>query len=217
MELRVKPIVAFLRKVTIEGIADSLLERYEAQVGPILAPPVPVEFIVEDFLGYTVIPEYLDGDALAFIDPNERIICWNLNRSDYFDTIGPEFTLAHEIGHPELGHFEEAAIQLALGLPDEPRRLLHRAYPSGKDGRREYQAEYFASCLTIPKKLILPAAQKRNLYRSPSWSSIYELARRFNVSATAMTIRLKGLGLIYPDGKKLYTNKQEAHGQRRLF
>lgn len=215
MELRVKPTVPFVTKADIEATANSLLKRYQEREGPLEEPPVPVEFIAEDFLGFTLRWEDLpDYDTLAFIDPNEMEICFNLNRSEYFDQIGPEYSTAHEVGHYELGHFQEAGAQLKLGLMDEPKQFLHREEHPEKYGSHEFQAEYFAACLLMPRWLVIKEAEHFNLLR---WPGIYALAEKFKVSATAMAKRLEELGLIYRDGKKLYRNKQEATGQRSIF
>lgn len=214
MEYRVKPKVPFLPEADIEAVADSLLSRYEAREGIIDAPPVPIEFIAEDFLGFELRWDNLPYDTLAYVDPNASIICFNLERSDYFDNIGNEFTLAHEIGHPELGHFEEAQAQLALGLQNEPKQFLHRDKQQSKYSSHEFQAEYFASCLLMPRKLILPAVAKHDLTR---WKSITELGKQFSVSRTAMVKRLEALGLVFKVDTKLYKSKEPANGQRRLI
>lgn len=215
MELRVKPSVAFMPKADIEAVADLLLKRYQNEVGLLKDAPIPIEFITEDFLGFTLRwDELAENDTLAFIDPNKMEICFNLGRSDYFDQIGPEYCMAHEVGHYELGHFQYATIQLELGLMSEPKRFLHREIVPSKYGSHEFQAEYFAASLLMPKWLLLKLAKEYDLLQ---WSGIYSLADKFNVSATAMSKRLEELKLIYRDGKKLYRSEQEATGQLPLL
>ena len=215
MELRVRSSVDYLTEDQIENVADTLLNRYQEQKGLIEGPPIPIEFIVEDFLGYTVIWGNLqETDTFAYIDPNEKKICFNLKKPDYFDRIGPEYTMAHEIGHPELNHFEEISKQLDLGLENQPTRFLHRNPVKNGYSRHEFQAEYFASCLLMPRWLILPFSKKYNLLE---WNSLYAIADQLNVSITALTNRLRNLKLIYITDKKIYKNKQEAAGMRRLL
>ena len=217
MELRVKPEVDFLPESRIESIADALLRRLEEHLKEPLVPPVNVEFLAEDVLGFSLQSEELaEADALAYIDPNEKVICTNLARSDYFDEIGPEFTWAHEIGHSELGHFVEVGKQLTLGFLGEPKKLIHRdsICEGDKYYRHERQANFFAACLMMPRRLIVPEAQQVDCRQ---WSEIARLAKRFNVSASAMRIRLEELNLVYFDGKTLYGSKQEAKGQLPLL
>ena len=215
MELRVKPNINYLLPAAIEHKANTLLHQYEAADAPITTPPIPIEFIAEDFLGYELVWEHLsDYNTLAFVDPNEMQICFNYKRSDYFDRIGFEFTLAHEIGHPVLGHFEEAQVQFELGIKSEPTRFLHRERNSTRYQRHEIQANLFAGHLLMPKKLLVTEAHQYNLLER---NSIFELAKKFKVSFTAMLKRLQELHLVYSDGKNLYRDKQEASGMKRLL
>jgi hypothetical protein len=215
MNLRVKPVVDYLENSQIEAIANSLLERYQQQEGKIIDPPIPIEFIAEDFLGYQLLWEnFSDPGILGLVNPNTMTISFNLGRPDYFDNVGWEFTLAHEVGHPELGHFENAKPQLDLGFKDEPPKMLHREHKSKKYYRHELQAEYFAACCMMPRNLLRTKASQFYLLQ---WESIRELANQFSVSLTAMAIRLEELNLIYREGKKLYHSKEDATGQKKLF
>ena len=215
MELRVKPRVDYLTKGQLEAAAGNLLDRYEVAESPINGPPVPVEFVVENFLGFDIKWDKLNDDCtLAFIDPNRKLLCLNLDRSSYFDDVGYEYTLAHEIGHWELNHFEPATRQLELGLRDQPSRYLHRANGNRQYRSHEFQAEYFASCLLMPKRLILPTSKEYDLLE---WKSLYSINEQFKVSITAVAKRLTDLKLIYIKDKKLYNNEQEAAGIKRLF
>ena len=51
-----------------------------------------------------------------------------------------------------------------------------------------------------------------------SWPPLYRLAERFEVSITALTVRLKQLNLLYiDDQKRLYESREQATGQGSLF
>ena len=215
MGLRVKPDVKYMSEPAIEAKAEELLRRYGARVGPIEAPPVPIEFIVTEFLGFETRIENLDEpNTVAFIEPNLKMICLNEQKSDYLNRIGPEFTWAHEIGHLELGHFEDDGRQLSLAIVDDDTRILHREPTGGRRPRHEIQADFFAGCLLMPKRLLLREAKKLDLLDS---SDIYLLKDRFNVSLTAMKIRLETLGLVYFDNDMIYRDRLEAEGNRRLL
>lgn len=215
MELRVRPKVDYLTESEIEDIATELLELYQETEGEIQNPPIPIEFIVEDFLQFKVLWEvFQESDTLAYIDPNEKKICFNLEKADYFDRVGSEFTMAHEIGHFKLDHFEDVSKQLALGILDQPTRFLHRDNAGSTYSRHEFQAEYFASCLLMPKWLISTVQRKYDLLK---WHNLYTIADLFNVSITALTKRLSRLRLIYIKDKKIYTSEQDASGMSRLL
>ena len=184
-------------------------------MGPIKAPPVPIEFIVTELLGFETRIENLgEPDTVAFIEPNLKVICLNEQKSDYLNRIGPEFTWAHEIGHLELGHFEDDGHQLSLGIVKEDTRILYREPTSGRRPRHEIQADFFAGCLLMPKRLLLPLANELDLVEP---SNRQMLKDQFNVSNQAMQIRLEKLGLIYCYQGRIYRDPMEALGNRRLF
>ncbi|MCY4062337.1 MAG: ImmA/IrrE family metallo-endopeptidase [Chloroflexi bacterium] len=215
MTYRVKPVVEFMADDEIEDRANKLLRKYEAQHGPIHDPPVPVEFIAEDTLGFEVkLTELDDANTVAYIAPDQRQICVNELQSEYLNNVGQEFTIAHEIGHWVLDHFAEDRTKTLAGLDNQPTRFLHRGKPDGQYKRHEIQAEHFASCLLMPKKLILPLVTEFDVFQ---WRNLYDLQAQFHVSITAMTKRLQKLKLIYIRGKCIYANELEAHGTKRLF
>lgn len=215
MGLRVKPIVKYMSEPAIEAKAEDLLRRYEAEYGSIEAPPIPTEFIVTEFLGFeTRIENLEEPETVAYIDPNLKVICLNEQKSEYLNRIGPEFTWAHEIGHWELGHFEDIGHQLSLGIDTEDTRILHREPTGGRRPRREIQADFFAGCLLMPKRLLWPLAIKLDLLEP---SNRRKLKDRFKVSSQAMQIRLEKLGLIYRHQGRFYRDPMEALVNRRLF
>ena len=215
MDYRVKPEVEFLTESKIEAKAEALLKEYEEQQQPINGPPIPIEFIVTRLLGFDVmLTDIRETDTVAQIHPNNMTIYLNENKSDYLNEIGPEFTWAHEIGHWVLDHFEDCSRQLHLGISYQPARFLHRDTRNLRPTRHEFQAEYFAGCLLMPKRFLLPLAQQLNLLK---WPSLYTLKDQFCVSVTAMRIRLEKLGLIYVHKGAIYRDHQEALGNRKLF
>ena len=212
---RPKATVDYLTESVIEAKAEKLLRRYEDQEGPIGAPPIPIEFIVTKLLGFEIrFEDQGERQTVGYIDPNSKVICLNEQKSDYLDRIGPEFTWAHEIGHWELGHFEEDSRQLGLGIGNQDTRILEHEPTSSRRPRPEVQADYFASFLLMPKRLLLPLAIKLDLLQSASISLLKE---RFNVSSEAMKIRLEYLGLIYRHEGRIFSDRLEAQGNRRLL
>lgn len=215
MTFRVRPAVEFLSKENLEAAADALLDRFENECYPLDSPPVPVQSIAEDLLGFQISWwNFQEPETVASINPNLMEIGMNEERSDYFDHVGQGFTLAHEIGHWVLNHFFDDAKQLDLRLYGQPDRFLHRENDHGPYGSHEFQAEFFASCLVMPTRLLRPTTADLNLLK---WPNLYKLRDKFHVSITAMTKRLQYLGMIYVKDGELYRNEQEANGTHPLF
>ena len=127
-----------------------------------------------------------DGSGKAFIGINDSD---NLRRQ--------RFTLAHELGHYFLHDrsdvfFDTGAGQLRLMARDD----------LSKEGTdfREVEANLFAAELLMPSELIRRDLQDYthvDLFGDEvSESIISDLARKYNVSVRAMTVRLERLGLL---------------------
>lgn len=205
----------FIPYKTIEQEVDALIAKSERVLGyKIDQLPIPIEKIAEFVLDLTIewvenLPNDGSGETLGQILPNQKLIQINNSILQH----QPErlnFTLAHEIAHYQL-HFQ----YIPPDIPVKTHQLFD--YLADNDNlrkpRQERQAEYFASALLAPKNLLYKTMQNRIL----SMETIYTVARRFQISPTAMRIRLEQLNYIYvaPD-KKVYPSKQEMHGQMRL-
>lgn len=92
-------------------------------------------------------------------------------------TTHQRFTLAHELGHffLEHGSRHRKDTNQSFNLSGNP---------------IEVQANYFAASLLMPTEFINFAINEVKIY------SISKLAQEFRVSVSAMTYRLKGLGII---------------------
>lgn len=96
------------------------------------------------------------------------------------------FTIAHELGHHFLHLLADGDIvdkSIDLFRDTEPPEQ-----PLTTEARQEIQANQFAAAL------LMPAALVRTAYKETADLSV--LARRFNVSETAMGYRLTRLGLV---------------------
>ncbi|MEM7033750.1 MAG: ImmA/IrrE family metallo-endopeptidase [Chloroflexota bacterium] len=207
----IKSDVPYLSADDLEASANQLLDHYNAQVEAILTPPVPVEkiadFLLELGLEWIDIPDQDDAPILAYLHIASRTIRLNERRLEFFDTYPGTyaFTLAHEIGHYLLHVSSEAKQPQASQADDEA--VLHRHKTTAADVR-EWQAEQFASYLLMPDRLIQPAIAGQNLR---NWSNLYQLRDLFQVSITALRIRLEKLGLLYvAPNKSLYHSKSQA-------
>lgn len=87
---------------------------------------------------------------------------------------------------------------------------------AGEDSPWERRSvDHYAAVVLMPEGILRDAARDRVLSR---WPAIYELATAFEVTVTAMIVRLKELGLIFDieDGEILVRNPAHA-GQGELF
>jgi len=224
---RIKSDVPFLTDQELEVRADKLLDRAAREHGIAIGPPVPVEPIAEVVFDLRLDWVPLEDDTLArlncedwSIQPNER------QRESFARYPGQyEFTLGHELFHA-IEHVEDVGEQLSLDLTLEDRvayrrqrqRQQERQWHIGatvQDRRRDIQADRFAGFLLMPKRFLVPAIQGKNVC---DHATRIELARKFSVSLSAMTVRLQQLGCLYrgPDGR-FYRSAAEATGQIALF
>ena len=209
----------FLSDAELERLANRLLARYEERYGPIACPPVPVESILEDVLDLSIlwdtVPEKPGQSILAGLDPNNRTVVFNETRLTLIEeTPGLYNTvLAHEAGHWE-AHVDPALLDQAP-LPDFEREFgcLYRQSGPGGDPR-EREAHQFMGFLLLPSHLLEEAVREVDLL---SWPNLYALRDLFQVTITALTVRLAKLNLLYiSDDKKLYPSRQVYDGQMPL-
>src|SRR3954452_5664525 len=162
-------IVPYLADEAIERDAAALLAEYERARGVTLEPPIPVEDIVEKHLKLRIefddmharhrVPRSPNGepDILGAIYGDGSIF---IDESlDPEETPSKEgryrFTLAHEGG----GHWrlhkhlimQDTAQTSFLDEASEP-KFVCRSSQAKK--REEWQADFYASCLLMPRKMI---------------------------------------------------------------
>lgn len=231
--------VAYLTEETIEAESEALLAAYGQQQGHEIKPPIPVEDILEIHLGLS-----LDFDDLRRVLGVEDVIgaLWPETREVFIDqSLEPSnghglngrfrFTIAHEIGHWQL-HRRYIIRDRAQTTfwPDEAGAPSMICRTSQAKDRIEWQADRSASCLLMPKPLVLDAWEQRFGQLAPHvcdpahWTqfrgrgsgvSTDELtsialnriarpfARLFDVSVEAMRIRLETLGLLIREPQPL--------------
>lgn len=232
----------FYPKESIEYRANDILRRMHQK--PNFAPEWPLEASsVADFLDlgvvWDLIPPDEGGAIAARILPAERLIEINediLDKPQGFQ----ESTLAHEIGHWVL-HINQdeadgVAKQLELDLGNfgsikesdssafawdaretetlEP--FVCRGYSGSKIESIEWQAQYFASCLLMPRHILEEKRKGRDLTK---WSHLYKIKDEMGVSISNLTHRLRDLGWISiaKGTRKIDRGPAEVEGQKRLF
>jgi len=193
----------FYPKTEIERRANDLLMRM--QLTPNWEPTWPFQADrVADFLDLGLvwdrIPPDETGQIAARIVPRDRQIEINediLNLPQGFQ----ESTIAHEIGHWMLhinyAKVENEAIQAELDSPE--------ALSSGQEfvcrpnsglsqiESIEWQAQYFASCLLMPRHILVEKCQGRDLTR---WAVLYAIREQLGVSISNLVNRLQDLDWI---------------------
>jgi len=218
--------VPFIPTEHIEAAGLCLLAEYGRKYGEVVAPPVPVEEILEAHLGLGLEFDDLPGRIGV---PDVLGATWIQDRRVLVDeSLDPEenparegryrFTVAHEVGHWELHRrfFVEDAAQPSLFEAAKKPSIVCRT--SSRKEPMEWQADAFAGFLLMPKDMVLKAWEAHNGSLAPyiaaaemadlsaRWGLAEDkrptvdiaraLAREFRVSGQAMQIRLIGLGLI---------------------
>ena len=209
----------YLPDVHIERQATRLLNRYEREFEAVTEPPVPVEDIADGLLELGILWDSLTEAAgtstLAGLEPHERMIKFNEARRQVFEeTPGLYNTvLGHEVGHWEMHVEHNLAAQQQLPNLDQVYECLYQE-STCTQGPKETQAHRFMAFLLMPSNLLWEAISDVEL---TSWPNLYRLRELFQVTISALTIRLERLGVLYvaADGQ-LYPTLQEYHGQTRL-
>ena len=218
--------VPWLPQTQIENAADDLLRQWEKFSGQEIIPPIPVEAIVEKYLGITLEYDKLEEmlgipDVLGATWVEEKRMVINSSLLD-----GQEgrltFTCGHEVGHWVLHRkyiFGQAAYSHDPNYGNNP-AIVCRVSASKTKG--EWQADCFSACLIMPGLAVRGAFHKvfgedplviynrnscfgRNnpLVLDPSLDTAHQIAKYVmdagqfqNVSKEAMAYRLEGLGLL---------------------
>lgn len=180
-----------------EVMAGNVIARHEQHCGNAVSFPIPVEMMIEDTYGLTIlwddIPEPAGSTILGALAPAEKTIVLNARHEQLFDTyVGPlEFTLAHELAHWIYDADTPGQQQPEVGSQSE-QFCYHRESKALNDTLRlrETNANKFASHLLMPSNLMAREPVDDLL------DDIRSNAARLGVSTTALWYRLEGLGLV---------------------
>lgn len=213
----------FMKDQEFEDEAALLLAEYGNKHGQVIAPPVPVDEMVELYLGLSL--EFLDMQKLFGVGDVHGALWVNEKRVGIDQRLDPasnpamlgryHFTLAHEAGHWRLHR------QLFLRRANQ-----HSLFPEGKERPEyicrssdtepiEYQANRFASCLLMPREMLKRSWHEWRDGMDPIYltdlraeqggdgtdemvmeNAVRPLAGKFQVSPEAMRIRAEGMGLL---------------------
>ncbi len=167
--------VPYLAEEAIEKDAESLLAEFSQARSTVIAPPIPIEDIIEKHLKIGI--EFNDLDALfgvaRFFDPGDDpqilgAMFFDDKRIMINEGLDPDdnpakegryrFTLAHEGGghwrlHRRLFAKDVAQTSLFQGRNDPS--VICRSNQAKEPV--EWQADFYASCLLMPRKLVFAA------------------------------------------------------------
>lgn len=237
--------MTFYRNNTIEETVEERLLEFERTLGRPLTLPVPMDQFGELVLGLDLLwddIEELPGELiLGGILPKKRLVVLNDRRRSYMEQKpGLErSTKGHEFGHWDLfvdratldhpvlfaeegdGPFAlrsspsgDVAVIKRLESSEEGRALLKKMQARADEADEARSVNRYAACVSMPRSLLREEASKidRTL-----WPNLYDLAERFDVTISAMVVRLKQLDLLFIKDKELFESHAHAIGQHSLF
>lgn len=191
------------RRQQVEDLALITLLDFRRQTGLPLTPPLDVDLVGEIACGlqwdWDVLHEPPGTLIWAALFPATRTVVLNeTHKAKFAEKSGLErFTKGHEIGHWVL-HVEAQTTGEApnTNLPTSSSELFCRDGEPKPINWVEKHADWFAGALLMPASVFVPIAEQYDLR---AWKSLYELAQLFDVTISALCVRLAHLGLTYVD------------------
>jgi hypothetical protein len=230
--------VPWLSRDKIGKKAENLIKNSESMLGYPLEPPIPVEDIIERYLGLRLAYDDLEKalgmkDVLGATWVKSRLICVNEKLFERSSEGRVVFTCAHEVGHWIL-HRKHIGLQARISA--EAGAVICRAANAREP--IEWQADYFAACLLMPEEKVRSAFCQTlgteqlvlENVKSAFWGTsvcvdpcvenwhfiaamVCEAGGFTNCSKQAMIIRLQELGLLVnPTGAPMAWRRSPAMG-----
>jgi len=159
----------------IQQIANALIDGT-------MKLPINVDKIIKA-KGINLLPyDKVGVSGILMIEGNNATIGYSSTDSEKRQ----RFTKAHELGHYMLHKAGELFV-------DKDFKMYRPSTNTPSTEWQEWEANEFAACLLMPEHLIEAEMKKIQIDYSGDW--IESLAEKFNVSISAMTIRMARLGL----------------------
>ncbi len=237
----------FWRNDHIERRAEERLAQLAQSLGRPISPPIPVDLFIEHVLNLDVLWDVIEerpGEMiLGAINPRARQIVVNEKHADLLgQRPGLErFTKLHEgghwdllidqgaIDHPELLEHDDIDgpvsfrhsrggmlhVLTALCMTEEGIDYVCELRNRSDDPYEKRVVNRYAAAVLMPRQLLREDVANQ---RPKRWADVYRLAERYEVTPTAMKVRLNELGLVYIDESgTFHGSKAEAAGQQLLF
>jgi Zn-dependent peptidase ImmA (M78 family) len=178
---------------------------------------------VADFLGLMIYWEKIlpddNGPIAAMIRPLERQIVINADVIELGEGFEQSY-IAHQIGHWVL-HINQDIADSLIRQPDTAQAIkttakeflsrsvgeqLNKSSAISQFDKIEWQAQYFASCLLMPRYIL---EEKRKGIDLTNWRHLYAMRDELGVTISNLINRLQDIGWIYiPKGsKQIYMGK----------
>ncbi len=197
----------YIPKPAIESKALDLIETHYQKEIKSIQGSIDIESIVEKTLGYEFVFDDLSTrfkapNILGAINGDEQVVYIDEALAEDSKQEGRcRFTIAHEIGHAVIHVLKPSdGVQLTLLGMDKPTSIFCREQDfqvSEKLNPIEWQANYFASCLLMPRYHVLEAIKSFcgskgiQRYSFNISEAVPVLAKQFGVSNQAMKYRLE--------------------------
>ncbi|MBU0718460.1 MAG: hypothetical protein KJ749_09455, partial [Planctomycetes bacterium] len=230
-----------VRNREIEHLAQARVAELQQTLGRPVSPPIPIDLIAEKVLHLDFLWEHIDelpGETIfGGLIPQKRLIILNEKRRPLFaEKPGLErSTKGHEMGHWDLfmdkaslnhptlftmdsdGPFAfrsspagDVAIIKMLQSDPEGRELLRKIESRADEPDEARAVNRYAAALSMPADLLRAEAMKID---RTQWPNLYLLRDRFDVTISALVVRLNQLELLYVDKNgKLFESKDVAIG-----
>jgi Zn-dependent peptidase ImmA (M78 family) len=167
-----------MNRQNIQTLASELCEASGCVV-----PPIDVVKIARH-LGVKVFGEKLPEDISGILDVrNEPAILINKDQASHRQ----RFSIAHELGHFQLHHL--------MGIIHVDKKSYYRDSKSAEGlDDIEIAANKFAAELLMPEAIVRSELEKYDDFIDMDEDIVAVMAKKFNVSTTAMGFRIQNLG-----------------------
>lgn len=197
----------FITPDEMEIITEGILAEYGYPLSLNGNPEaIPINELIEFHYNLDIAWEPIDrfsedGLVMAAIIPSKRKVIMNESCKGLFEEkIGTmNFTMAHELGHWVLHVDDKFNQQIPFDFKQEDTYYCRNF---SKKPPEEYQADMFAGCLLLPKPILVPLIDLlKNTHEVIRFPHLYSICKIFEVSISALTVRLQSLRLFHIDEK----------------
>ena len=199
----------------------------------------PFDLIIK----WETIEERPGETILAALRPDAKQIVLNeCYRELFTEKPGLErFSLGHELGHwdlfcskralgedllpglelnyqPVFRNSGQGIVQVFIDLATSKHEAYEMLRDFNANPRRDsplerWAVDRYSASLLMPRDIVALEVQGLDLTQ---WPTLYQVAERFSVTATACRVRLEELGVIYARDGKLFRSREEYSGQLTL-
>jgi len=189
-----------------------LVEQLLKRAG-VTKPPVPVERIAR-LLDVEIRYVSFQGDISGMVAREGKHPVIGVNTSH--STARQRFTIAHEIGHLELGHLPEGDGGDGVHIDRDFKVMLRDSNSSHATDPTEIEANAYAAALLMPRSMLIKEQELSSGFDIEDDRLIQGLAARYKVSTQAMNFRLNniasllmpGLAVRPPQRKRVVSRKK---------